>query len=84
MFSVLFYHQSYSHNIPPVDVGIGNFTAAHEEVVISPEVCNQLGRPKTNRIPNSGLVQQKGRFRFKICMTSAEWSEMTTKNLFDS
>ncbi|KAF5195110.1 Zinc finger protein, partial [Thalictrum thalictroides] len=84
MFSVLFYRQSYSHNIPPVDVDIGDFTTAHEEVVIPPEVRNQPGRPKTNRIPNSGLFQQKGRFRSKICMTSAEWSEMTTKNLFDS
>ncbi|KAF5178685.1 Mudr family transposase [Thalictrum thalictroides] len=84
MFSVLYYCQSYSHNIPPVDVDIGDLTAAHEEVVIPPEVRNQPGRPKTNRFPISGFVQQKGRFRSKICMTSAEWSEMTAKNLFDS
>ncbi|KAF5197352.1 hypothetical protein FRX31_013061 [Thalictrum thalictroides] len=57
---------------------------SHEEVVIPPEVRNQPGRPKTNRIPNSGLVQQKGRFKSKICITSAEWSEMTAKNLFNS
>ncbi|KAF5175580.1 hypothetical protein FRX31_034833, partial [Thalictrum thalictroides] len=40
MFSVLFYCQSYSHNIPPVDVDIGYFTTAHKEVVIPPEVRN--------------------------------------------
>ncbi|KAF5202331.1 hypothetical protein FRX31_008083 [Thalictrum thalictroides] len=43
MFSVLFYHQSYSHNIPPVDVDIGDLNAEHEEVVIPPEVRNQPG-----------------------------------------
>ncbi|KAF5198089.1 Zinc finger protein [Thalictrum thalictroides] len=82
MFSILFYCKSYSHKITLVD--IGDFTTAHEEVVIPPEVRNQPSRPKTNMIPNSGLVQQKGHFRSKICMASAEWSNMTTKNLFDS